>query len=1348
MMEVMTMKRIALILFALMLFALPAAAEDRAAALAGELLPEYTVVTACGDSDTLLLLMDRPDGCRVFVGGQLSDSGWELTESTPLPAGTEMSLEIPGWYKCAVLGWYDGSAEGTPWIEQYVSFSEDAWQVTLSTMNAGNLIRYLPNWIESDQYGEYMGVFTLPLDITAVDWNGLPRSFPDAMALMDTTGFSNDGWEAPAPYVHAVDAEVAAFVQEHLPQYAAWDGVVEDGSALLLADAADGARYFIGGEYLDGQWRFTFSTPLPADTGMDTFHAGEGAAALYLPLPREKQRLSDGITDLEAYVSLQEDHTWRITGVNTGWEVISFGPHSVSMDVGPVVFGDVRIGLDVTQADWDALPYSWPSAISCLDMTGWRLASAATAPVYAAADEDSALLGRLLNGAPAKQIGSAEGWLQVTTLGGGLTGWVREDDLITMADKLAIPGMSDVYTMDFLYPALYAILEDSDPAVRLYAAPHDEGSIGSLPVPHVAYVQLLGLCAEGCCYQVYHEETGMTGWIPVNDMPAIYRDHAFVANHAPGVVLGGVYYSAVYQTDTKFVALVNEPDQHPLTGGSIRLLAARWVRNRSEAGGFWAVTMSSPLPAGVDAYIDYAAILLEDRIVLCFNHPGLLIEDEEYGESRFAELAYEIALTDPYGAWEIISVTSEDIEDVSIDDFTFDRDILRTDWLALPVQAAAPEAAAAALALHPDHTVAFSTGDRENAFLLLRDSAEQQRLCVLERRDGQWVMAVDSDRAIRPSGVGDMYSNHKYDSLWLEWDGETLSVHYRWSPYHWYDDFTRTPEGNWRFVRRLSRDGLNDITEELTFAAGCVQQTFDRRWESGEAKHVDYPPCPMPWLGTDALTLADFDAAAFPMDVGALEGDALSRVAETMLPGYTCVDGKFASAATFLMDDADGQRFFFGGVYGEDGWTWVKSTPLPEDTFCDSYHAGDGSLVIGFDKPGAQPDEWGDTPYNEYSIELQEDGTFQIVTMFDSEDDYFHIEAAGLYHNMDGLCYGVYTGELDVTKVDWQTIPRNFGEALALMSDAYGVIAETSLPLYGDAQRETLLAEYLYGTPVEVLSREADAAQVRIIGSSVTGWLDARGLRLGREQMTWYTEWDDMYGMGFWLQNYAADAPMIQAPEGAQLFDAPEGRVTWADVSGDWLQLLADLGNGWYHVCRRDSAASGYIRAEGCTLVQDVPLAPALARAAAPEYTLVMGDAQDKTAFLLMDRPDGARVLLCGAFAEGAWHWTESSPLPADASIACTDSGNAVISFRHPRMNGDGEYCCTIHLADDGLWRIYEFQEDSGFNWMYRDGLLMAEDGDDYAGLPGFETDMRHVDWLGGLPVTHEEAVGMLIPAD
>lgn len=1342
------MKRIALILFALMLFALPAAAEDHAAALAGELLPEYTVVTACGDSSTLLLLMDRPDGSRVFVGGWITDAGWKLTESTPLPAGTEMSLEIPGWYNCAVLGWYDESAEDTPWIEQYVSVTRGSWQVTMSTMNAGNLIRYYPHSIESDAYDKYRGVFTLPLDITMVDWNGLPRTFPEAVALMDATGYSNDGWEAPAPRVHEVDAEIAAFVQEHLPEYAAWDGAIGDDWALLLADDANGTRHFIGGECLDGQWRFTISAPLPADTGMDTFHSRAGTVTLYLPLPREKQRLSDGITDLEVHISVQEDHTWQITGVNTGWEVISFGPHSVSMDVGPVVFGDVMIEQDMTRADWNALPYSWPSAIDCLDMTGWYLASAATAPVYAAADEDSALLGRLLNGAPMKRVCSADGWLQVTTLGGGLTGWVREGELISMAGKMALPGMSDVYTMDCLYPVLYAILTDDDPTVRLYAAPHDEGSIASLPVPHSEYVQLLGLCADGCCYQVYHEGTGLTGWVPVTDMPAEYRDHAFVANHAPGYVLGMTSYSAVYMTDTQFVALVSEPDQHPLLGGSLRLMAARWVRNRSEAGGFWAVTMSTPLPAGVDAYIDYAAMRQENKIVLCFSHPGLLIEDEEYDEPWFAELAYEIALIDQYGNWEIVSVTSEDIEGLSIDAFTFDRNILNTDWLALPVQAAAPEAVAAALALHPDMTVAFSVGSGDDAFLILQGAAGQQRLCVLERRDGQWTVAIDSDKAIRPSGIGDMYSNHIYDSLWLEWDGETLSVHYRWSAYHWHDDFTRTQEGEWRFVRRQYHDSLNDITEELTFAAGCVQQTYERRWESGETKHVDYPPCPMPWLGTDFLTLADFDAAAFPMDVTALEEEALSCVAETMLPGYTCVDGKFSTAATFLMDDAEGQRFFFGGVYGADGWTWVRSTPLPEETFCDSYHAGAGSLVIGFDKPGAQPDEWGDTPFNEYNIELQPDGTFQIVTMFDSEDDYFHIEAAGLYHNMDGLCYGVYTGERDVTKVDWQTVPHNFGEALALMSDAYGVIAETSLPLYGDAQQETLLAEYLYGTPVEVLSREAGAAQVRIIGSSVTGWLDAHGLRLGQEQMTWYTEWDDRYGMGFWRESIAASAPMIKAPEGAQLFDAPEDRVTWADVSGDWLQLMADLGNGWYHVCFRDSAESGYIRAEGCALVQDVPLAPALARAAVPEYTLVMGDAQDETPFLLMDRPDGARVLLCGAFTDGAWVWTESSPLPADASLACTDSGNAVISFRHPRMYGHGEYCCAIRLAEDGLWRIYEFQEDSGFNWMYSDGMLITEDGSDLPGLPGFETDVRHVDWLGGLPVTHEEAVGMLIPAD
>lgn len=654
--------------------------------------------------------------------------------------------------------------------------------------------------------------------------------------------------------------------------------------------------------------------------------------------------------------------------------------------------------------------------------------------------------------------------------------------------------------------------------------------------------------------------------------------------------------------------------------------------------------------------------------------------------------------------------------------------------LAVPT----PEELLAVQALHPELTAIATAGDEDDAFFLLKDGEGVKSLCILRRENGTWTEVLHSEKAICNPERRDLDSWYNYNSIELDWDGENLAIIYRYRKVIWWQHrFTRMENGEFRFDRLYYADEGNDIREELTYADGYVRQSFVRTWQDGSSKVIVYPPCPMPWLA-GCETLAGFDASAFPMDLYSLSEEELTRVAAELLPGYTLWDGRYSSAPTFLMTNPSGECVFMGGVYQDGEWVWTESTPLPEGTGCDSYHAGSGAMSIYFPKPGAEPDEWGDIPCNEYAIYLQEDGRWLIGSVLDEEDAWFHFESAGLHHNWDGTCFGEYLGERDITKVDWQTVPHSFDEALVHMSRDWGVLGYDRIPLRsGPSEEMTALALCRYGAPVKVLGTQGDWANVALLGGETTGWLPADTLLLGPEQMITTGEYDDMWGVYTWRVSAAFNAPWVECYGGTQLLDAPEGRVVWQDVSGEQLQLVCEMDNGWYLVCWSDTMDGGYIRAEYTMPDNVISMAPNLAREYFPDCPLVMGEASGAAAELLLSKPGGAQVLVCGIYDNGEWVWTESSPLPAGTLLGQTEGGDPVLSI----LQEEGELCVLIH-HERNAWRIYELQAD-GFNWMYTDGMLIAEDGTEAPGQPGFRTDIRHTDWEA-LPASLEEAVGML----
>ena len=188
------MKKI-LILILVLTFLLPTAAfaGDPAIpadpALVSVLMPGYTLVEGNNsrEGDILRLLMRRPDGRLVFVGGvHDAELGWQMTESTPLPEGAMLGVEnfvdSLGFVGKDGYGYYtldvDPRADGT-------------WGVSLIyPPGPDGLFLVGRNWI-FEEAGVPLLVGDHPWsDITTIDWSTLPDSYEDALSKVDRSGWA------------------------------------------------------------------------------------------------------------------------------------------------------------------------------------------------------------------------------------------------------------------------------------------------------------------------------------------------------------------------------------------------------------------------------------------------------------------------------------------------------------------------------------------------------------------------------------------------------------------------------------------------------------------------------------------------------------------------------------------------------------------------------------------------------------------------------------------------------------------------------------------------------------------------------------------------------------------------------------------------------------------------------------------------------------------------------------------------------------------------------------------------------------------------------------------------------
>ncbi len=153
-------------------------------ALIAVLMPDYELAEGIisREGDELRLLMRRPDGMLVFVGGvHDAEEGWRMTESTPLPVDTFLGVE--NFVESLGIGGRINTVSLKP-------YADGRWGVSLIYPENDGLFRVGANWVYEES-GAPLLVGDHPWsDITTIDWTSLPASYEAALLQVDHSNWA------------------------------------------------------------------------------------------------------------------------------------------------------------------------------------------------------------------------------------------------------------------------------------------------------------------------------------------------------------------------------------------------------------------------------------------------------------------------------------------------------------------------------------------------------------------------------------------------------------------------------------------------------------------------------------------------------------------------------------------------------------------------------------------------------------------------------------------------------------------------------------------------------------------------------------------------------------------------------------------------------------------------------------------------------------------------------------------------------------------------------------------------------------------------------------------------------
>lgn len=430
-------------------------------------------------------------------------------------------------------------------------------------------------------------------------------------------------------------------------------------------------------------------------------------------------------------------------------------------------------------------------------------------------------------------------------------------------------------------------------------------------------------------------------------------------------------------------------------------------------------------------------------------------------------------------------------------------------------------------------------------------------LCVLEKQDGQWRVTLSNPRALA--------RDEPLPSLLLDSDD---ALYWSYQTYPEIEYTAMRENGVWGGVDQLARSTGGDgetKEDEVFYQDGLVIHNrfrFDKNENMLESSRETLPAL---WL-KDHVRLADFDIDLFPV-IGYVEYDGewparafIERTAKELMPDYAFVSGSYAfGRLRFLMDKPDGTRVFVG-CGTESVPALVESAPLPRgayygvENFTNSL--GIGSSCVTLTQDAADENLWRVWYLTYYGT----DGSGDELTL---TPDWVYTFAYG----QTRVCFGKnpWSG---VTRIDWETLPKTFSEAVDSMDcDGWALVDNPNpadrlhlrtAPDTGSAS----LGKYYNGTPVRVAEIQNGWARVKVFGRE--GYMLEKYLNLSQPFVT------------------TLDAmPQMEVKNGtARLYTAPDEAAAYEEIANENadLYVCGVLSDEWYHVWFLSTGASGFIR--------------------------------------------------------------------------------------------------------------------------------------------------------------------------
>ena len=480
--------------------------------------------------------------------------------------------------------------------------------------------------------------------------------------------------------------------------------------------------------------------------------------------------------------------------------------------------------------------------------------------------------------------------------------------------------------------------------------------------------------------------------------------------------------------------------------------------------------------------------------------------------------------------------------------------------MAAATEALPAEVEALLRAALPSHTISHA-GQCGNTAAAVVSDGQTQTLCVAEQNNGTWQLVVCNPNALR--------QDTPVTSLYLDTD-ETLYWSYgSFGPVC--DTYRATRlEGQWRMVSLVSRETYENgnSTESHTWY-GASRLNYASYFCDENDNVVDcriYTPVPARWLD-GLLPLSVYDDARFPKPNqyythSWLTPEATALAAAELFPDDTFLGGCAKKKhLEFFLKTPEGERIIAACTLDHtDDWRITRSKPLPQGTTY-GYENFSSSLVIG------------DLLVNIGPVDETTCGITYIYNMEDmaSGETMFRL-GKNWVTDETPIGYGCRFGDhpwADISAVDWNSLPRTFGEALSMMDASNWAVVnnpnpEDRLHLRTEPKKTaTSLGKYYNGTPVRIVASQGEWVAVNIFG--VTGWMKQEYLAFG--------------DAGHNVE--AAFPARVFAFAGGYhgVYSGPS--TSKSLVSSEYPQqdllVLAVVGEEWYHVWFPEDDVTGYV---------------------------------------------------------------------------------------------------------------------------------------------------------------------------